>query len=216
MRPSGTTRSFAPLPNARSNPPSRSMSLSDRPTSSEIRSPVPYSTSRMARSRRSVGSSPTTAPSRRSTSSSDNAFGSPRGTRGNSTSAAGSFVTSCSSALKRCNARTATMARATDEGALARLAQVGDVRRDGGLPDVVDREALLEQPAVVGAQIPAVCRERVRRSTPLDREPRQELLDVQWERDIDRSVGVRHRRLQPSAYPDDATRATTRWSSSRR
>ena len=72
-------------------PPSRSTSASDSPTSSEMRTPVPYSTSSMARSRRSTGSSPLTL----SMSAVDLVLGrapsaGSAGTRGVSTAAAGS------------------------------------------------------------------------------------------------------------------------------
>ena len=71
----------------------------------------------MARSRRAGASSPATAPSRERTSASDRALGSPAGTRGGPTSSAGLPSTSPSSSRNRCSERTATRARATDDGA---------------------------------------------------------------------------------------------------
>lgn len=56
------------------------MSRSDRPVSSEIRTPVPYRTSRIAWSRRATASTPATAPSNNMTSSSRSALGRPRET----------------------------------------------------------------------------------------------------------------------------------------
>ena len=58
-RPNGTMRSFEPLPNRRTSWPSKSMSPIDSPHASEMRAPVPYSSSSSARSRRVTGSSPT-------------------------------------------------------------------------------------------------------------------------------------------------------------
>ena len=117
QRPTGTIRSLEPLPITRASPSCRSTSASDRPVSSEMRQPVPYITSRMARSRRSAGSSPATASTSEATWAAVRALGRPRRSGGISTSAAGSSARWPSAARNRCRPRTATRARVTDAGA---------------------------------------------------------------------------------------------------
>ena len=73
--PMGTMRSRRPLPTTWSTPRRRSSRPSGRPTSSETRSPAPYRSSSIARSRRPRGVVAEAAPSSASTSSGESTRG---------------------------------------------------------------------------------------------------------------------------------------------
>ena len=79
--------------------------------------PVPYRTSRTARSRRCAGPSPVTAASSEPTSSSLSALGRPCGTGGGLKSDVGSDGEEPSTTRNLCSERTATIDRATEAGA---------------------------------------------------------------------------------------------------
>ena len=88
--PNGTRRSFEPLPVTRNTPCARLTCVGVRPTNSETRNPVAYSTSSMARSRSPSAVATSGTSSRASTSASLRASGNRRPSRGDSTFAQGS------------------------------------------------------------------------------------------------------------------------------
>ena len=73
--PTGTIRSFAPLPQTRTSPVARSTRSASSPASSASRNPDEYASSNSARSRTASGSSPGIS-TRRTASSGDSADGS--------------------------------------------------------------------------------------------------------------------------------------------
>ena len=159
----------------------------------------------MARSRRASGPSPDDRRrAARRTSSSVSAFGQAlRHPRRLDAGARGRAPAMPSSARKRCSERTATerprdrgrrLARGPQDAARTRSTSASaDARRSGG--------AALGEPGDVGAEVAAVGRERVGRAAPLDRQPGEELLDLEREdgeptRTVTRSRGARSARQQ--------------------
>src|SRR6266581_1648395 len=91
-RPTGTIRSFEPLPKMRASPSSYRTSCSLRPTNSDTRAPVAYANSSNAPSRIASGSSALGAASSRSISATDKTVGRRRHCRGDSRRSLGSRV----------------------------------------------------------------------------------------------------------------------------
>ena len=120
------------------------MSSTSRPTASEIRAPVPYSTSSSARSRCASAVPAAPAASRiASTSPSGSALGSRLAGDGGRTPADGSWLASPSRTANLWNPRTATTVRPADVGAQRRVVGVALAQRhqelgDRGLGDVAE------------------------------------------------------------------------------
>ncbi len=113
--PTGTIRSLPPLPRSSTVRSTVSRSSTSSPTASEMRAPVPYSTSSSARSRfASVVPAEPAAVRIASTSASGSALGSRLAGVGGFTPAAGSAAASPSPTANLWNPRTATTVRAAE------------------------------------------------------------------------------------------------------
>ena len=178
------------------------MSSTSRPTASEIRAPVEYSSSSSARLRSvsgpSDGLSPPAPASRASTWSRLRLLGSRRPGVGGLTACATSNSARPSAAAKRCSPRTAISVRAADTADSGATPVSGSPRRSAIRNSLTSSSVTLARSSMprvgqvlgVAAQVPAVGAQRVGRHAALDRQVIEVSLQLAFQRRRQRRHGT--------------------------